>query len=317
MSTFESVFGEHLIGYVTLRRRFGLRFETQESCLRTFDRYVTERGYDGPLTEQLACEFALSAIDPKGSAPARRYLVVRHFAEYLAAYEPSTPRLDPKAIVRRRAQPPPYILSAEQLAGLLAATDQLRQRSPVSNLSLFTMIGLAASTGLRPGEVTGLDRGDIDLDGGIVTVRRSKFDKDRLVPVHTTTLDALCNYAAARGRMTHARSEYAFFLNSRGRRYQAANLEYLFRRLVRLAGLLPRRGRYPTFHSLRHTFAVNRLLQWYRSGVDVQAMLPFLATYMGHVHYTSTAYYLSATPELLAAAAGRVAGSEDGHGQET
>lgn len=317
MNVFESAFADHLSEYVTLRRRLGLQFETQESILQTFDRYVTERSYDGSLTEKLACEFALSVADPKGRMPARRYLIVRHFAEYLAAHDPSTPRLDPKAIVRRRSQPPPYILSEDQVTGLLAATHEIRQRSPVSNLSLFTMVGLAVSTGLRPGEVTGLDHDDIDFDSGIVRVRRSKFDKDRLVPVHPTTLDALSNYAGARDPVTPVQSEPAFFLSSQRRRYQTDNLDYLFRRIVNLAGLQPRSGRYPTFRSLRHTFAVNRLLQWYRAGADVQAQLPFLATYMGHVHYTSTAYYLNATPELLAAAADRLTTPEDNHGQQT
>jgi integrase len=310
MNAFQSIFAERLASYVVLRRQLGLRFEGQETMLRAFDRFAHERDHYGPLTEQLARDFALSVIDPTTTVPARRYLVVRHFAEYLATYDPNTPRLDPKAILRSRQQPPPYIFSEQEIEHLLGQATEFPQRHPVSNKSLRTMIGLAASTGLRPGEVVGLDQGDVDLDSGILVIRHTKLNKDRLVPVHPTTLEVLRVHASERDQIPGVDIKKAFFLNGRGCRYQTDNLNYLIGRLVRCIDLHPSRGKMPTFHSLRHTFAVRRLVAWYRTGENVQALLPTLATYMGHVHYTSTAYYLTATAELLGVAADRLSTME-------
>lgn len=314
MNTLHSVFAAHLPRYIELRRHLGLRFNGQEQMLRAFDRYVFERGHQGPLTEELAKDFALSVADPAAGIVARRYLVVRHFAEYLAAYDPNTPRLNPKAITRRQQQPPPYIFTEHEIACLMAQTDTFVKRHPVANHSLQMMIGLAVSTGLRAGEVVALDLADVDLVARILVVRQSKLNKDRLVPLHPTTCDALQAYATIRDHMPGAAQEQAFFLNARGHRYQTDNLDYLIRRLVRQIDLHPPRGKMPTFHSLRHTFAVRRMVTWYRAGLDVQALLPALATYMGHVHYTSTSYYLTATAEILGVAAERLLPKEGNHG---
>ena len=152
-----------------------------------------------------------------------------------------------------------------------------------------------------------LDKADVDLEAGVLTFRQTKFGKSRLVPVHETTLKVLRRYASLRDR--HFRSPgsecVAFFRNQRGQRFVINTLQGIFRRVAARAGLRSDRGKGPNFHSLRHRFAVRRLVTWYQDGVDVQAMLPWLATYMGHVHYSDTAYYITTTPELLALAANR------------
>lgn len=306
MSGFKSVFAERLESYVALRRTLGLRFDRQEAMLQAFDRFAYEHDHQGPLAEQLARSFAIAVRDTATTIPSRRYLVVRQFAEYLATFDPSTPRLDPKAIYRARSQPPPYIFNDEDLARLLRRVIEFRQRHPVSNRAFQAMLGLGASCGLRLREVLAIDVPDVDLETGVLVIRRSKFDKDRLVPVHATTLDVLREYAAVRDQIPGSVAESAFFLSSRGRRFQPYTVEYLFRKLVQKLDLRSPSGRPPTFYSLRHTFAVRRLVGWYQAGANVQACLPALATYMGHVHYTSTSYYLTATAELLGIAADRL-----------
>jgi integrase len=307
MSGFQSVFAERLAGYVELRRRLGLRFNKQEEMLRAFDRYAHHHGHQGLLTDELARAFALAVPHTSTTVPGRRYLVVRHFAEYLATFEPRTPRLDPKAICRARRQPPPYVFTAEELELLLRRALEYSPKFRSLSRAVHAMVGLGASAGLRLREVLGLDMQDVDFDTGVVIVRQSKFHKDRLVPTHATTLDVLRGYAAIRDKVPRRPEEAAFFLSTRGRRFKALNVEHIFRRLVRSTALRPPREKPPTFYSLRHTFAVRRLIAWYHAGANVQALLPTLATYMGHVHYTSTAYYLTATAELLGVAAVRVA----------
>jgi integrase len=306
MSRFQSIFASHLASYVQLRRQLGLRFAAQEDMLVAFDQHVQQRSYSGPLTEELAREFAMAARDSSSTIPDRRYMVVRHFSEYLATFDPRTPRLDPKALYRALAQPAPFIFTDEEIESLLCHATKFSHRHPVSNQAFRAMAGLSACTGLRLREVLGLDLSDVDLETGVLVVRRSKFDKDRLVPVHPTTLDVLRAYAAIRGEMPRSAGESAFFLNARSRRFRGDNVCYLFRQLVRKVELHTSPRKPPTFYSLRHTFAVRRLMSWYRAGENVQALLPALATYMGHVHYTSTSYYLTATGELLGVAADRL-----------
>lgn len=307
MSGFRSVFAHHLAAYIKLRRALGLRFLQQERVLRAFDRFAHHHHHESLLSEELVRAFATAGRSSSATVPPKRYQVVRHFAEYLSTFEPRTPRLNPQAFRRGGVQSIAYVFTTEELSQLLCAAATVSCRWPILSRTVHALIGLAASTGLRLREVVGLDVADVDLDTGVMIVRRTKFDKDRLVPVHATTLAVLRAYAAVRQPSARHPDELAFFLSSRGRRFTPGNLEYIFRQLVRRMDLRHPRQRPPTFYSLRHSFAVERLIAWYRAGANVQALLPALATYMGHVHYTSTAYYLTATAELLGVAADRLA----------
>jgi len=259
------------------------------------------------LTEELARAFAAEVSETTTTMAGRRYLVVRHFADFLATFDPRASRLDPRAVPSARNQPPPFIFTLEELDSLLSQASRLSSTRRAWNRAVHAMIGLAASSGLRRGEVLGLDQSDVDLHSGTLLVRQSKFHKDRLAPVHSSTLEVLRTYAAVRTAIPDARAEPAFFVTSGGRRFQGLQIERVFRQLVSSVDLHAPQGKRPTFRSLRHTFAVQRLVAWYRAGANVQALLPSLATYMGHVHYTSTSYYLTATAELLGVAAERLA----------
>jgi integrase len=305
MKTFQSMFAAPLFAYIKLLDSLGYRFQEQAFVLEAFDRWIFEKSYIGPLTQERALEFACS--NPKNSTNycARRYQVIRHFSEYLATFDPQTPRLDPKALQRSTARNPRHIYTGQELGKILNEARHVSHKNPVAGLTLHTMIGLAASTGLRISEVVRLDREDVDLKTGVLNVRHSKFDKSRLVPLHKTTLEVLGNYAAVRDAAFPNCKAVAFFINSRQKRFARNTLQQLFAKAACRAGLRGPRGRGPSFHDLRHHFATERLLRWYKTGIDVQTMLPVLATYMGHAHYTDTAYYLTATAELLALAAGR------------
>ncbi|WP_244941562.1 tyrosine-type recombinase/integrase [Bradyrhizobium yuanmingense] len=168
---------------------------------------------------------------------------------------------------------------------------------------MATLIGLLASTGLRSGEVVSLDRGDVDLTNGVVLVRKTKFRKDRLIPVHPTTQAALRRYARERDTVFSRPKGEAFFLSSRGCRLSATGLQSNFAKARKLAGLDNGKPLRP--HDLRHQFAVTRLRLWHQQRADVQALLPLLATYLGHANYSDTAYYLTGSSDLLAIAAER------------
>jgi integrase len=229
--------------------------------------------------------------------------VVLHFSVYLATFDPRTAVLDPKALRRSKARRPAYIYTDQELSNILREARHISPRNAIRGVTLHAMIGLAASTGLRIREVVRLNKIDVDLKTGVLVVRQTKFRKDRCVPVHTTTLEILRNYAAVRDAALPHGNHDAFFINMNRRRFCRNTVQQAFCKLVRRVGLRGPVGRGPCFHDLRHRFAVTRLVSWYKAGLDVQALLPALATYMGHIHYSDTAYYLKSTAELLGFAA--------------
>jgi integrase len=306
MRSFLSCFAPRLNDYVTLRQSLGFQFHVQAELLIQFDRFAHARHHKGALTAQLVTDFAISG-DVSELHQSRRYQVVRNFAEYVANFEPETPLLDPGFLRRPRKRPVPYIYPDDEILRLLDHAKKISRRHPVRGAAVHAMVGLGAACGLRRREVVRLDRKDVDLRTGVLSVRGSKFNKDRLVPVHTSTLEVLRRYAEVRDAHFGEVASSAFFITLRANRYALNTVQLDFWNLGRAAGLREATGNGPRFHDLRHTFAVRRLAGWYREARDLQAMLPVLATYMGHAHYTDTAYYLGATAELLGLAADRFA----------
>lgn len=311
MNTFCRLLSTKIESYIHLRRSLGHAYENQASTLRAFVSFVREHEDHGPLTQDLALRFVLSCnVTP--NVRARRYGVVRNFSDYLSVFDPRTKPLDLKALPRSRAIAPVRILEESELLRLLEAAREGSPLHPMRGETLRTVIGLLASTGLRSGEALRLDRSDVDLDQGVLLVRKTKFRKDRLVPVHPSTREALRRYARARDTAYPVPKSPEFFLSLRGGRLSSNGFSVGFHQACVKAGIhigLPR-GLRP--HDLRHRFAVTRLANWHREGVDVQARLPLLATYLGHVRYAETAYYVTGTPELLGLAAARAFGNEGG-----
>jgi integrase len=305
MTGFVSRLGERLSAYVALQRALGFQFEQQAVILHQFDRYLSGREGSPRLTQETVLGFATDDPASSMNRSARRYRVVRRFCEYLAAFDPDAPVLDMKAVPGSSARSVPYIISDEELARLLHQARHISRPYPQRGVTLHAMIGLAASTGLRISEIVRLDRSDVDLETGVLHVRRTKFRKDRYVPTHLTTLEVLRGYAATRDAAYPDCRDSAFFVTTWRKRFDRNTLQQQACQAARRAELRGPTGKGLSMHHLRHRFAVKRLVAWYRAGIDVQAMLPVLATYMGHVHYTDTAYYLTATAELLGLAAER------------
>jgi integrase len=299
MSSFPKILADRVESYIALRRSLGYAFGKSAAILRALARYVATEDLDGPLTRDLALSFVLSW---EGTANGRaiRHGVVRRFCDYLAVYDGRTEALDPRTLPRSRAIPPPRILTDEELGSLMSACRRVSPGYPERSVMLTMFVGLLASTGLRSGEARRLDRTDVDLVEGVLQIRKTKFRKDRLVPVHTTTLLALRIYARHRDAAFPVPRDSAFFLSSRGNRLSSAGLSSAFGAACKLAGITGVRP-----HDLRHRFAVTRLAVWHKDKADVQACLPLLATYLGHSRYSDTAYYITGTAELLGMAADR------------
>jgi integrase len=162
-------------------------------------------------------------------------------------------------------------------------------------------------TGLRISEALNLQSKDVDLAEGILTIRCGKFGKSRLVPIHASTQTVLSDYAACRDHFLAGRPAICFFVSKRGTRLDGGEVRRTFYDLSRQTGLRSASASHgPRLHDFRHRFAVQTLVQWYRSGQDVERRLPILSTYLGHVHVADTYWYLSACPELMGLAVKRL-----------
>lgn len=292
--------------YLSVRRSLGFKLTRDALLLSQFVGYCEQIGVD-----RITCEVALDWVtSPDKASPSwlnMRLSMVRGFARWLQANDPST-EVPPREWLPPIRRTNPYLYSEADIAALMAAARRLRW--PLSAATYESLIGVLAVTGLRIGEAIRLDRSDVSLADGLLAIRESKLDKSRYVLLHPSTVTALRCYLRRRVALSPVPAEPALFVHPAGNRINYVSVQQMFRTLVRRAGLRPRSERCrPTIHGLRHNFAVNTLVRWYRDGDDVQAKLPLLSTWLGHADPKWTYWYLSATPELLSSAAERLEGS--------
>lgn len=291
-----------LANYLRTRRSLGFKLRREGELLSQFVTYLDERDISF-VTTTLALEWAMQPCDATQGWRMKRLVTVRGFAKYLQTIDPRTEIPALEHLPYHRTRSAPYVYSARDLTALISAADVLR--SPLKTLTYKTLLGLLSVTGMRVGEAVALDERDVDHRRAILTIRKTKFDKSREIPLHISTLEALDRYRRDRDRLAPRRSSSSFFVSIVGSRLIYNNVHETFLRLVYAAGLGSRKPR-PTIHDLRHTFAIQTVLGWYRDGIDVEARLPVLSTYLGHVGPSSTYWYLTAVPELLEAATVRL-----------
>jgi len=299
--------------YLSLRRSFGYVLGGQDRPLADFAGYLERVGLD-TVSVEAARAWAVEA-DVSPLRHFQRLSMVRGFACYLHAIDPRC-EVPPKDLLpegRRRV--PPHIYSEEEIAELISWSRILRPA--LRALTTETAVGLLVVTGMRSGELVGLNRADVDLVAGRMRIIATKFKKSREVALHSSAVEALATYCRERDRVWRCPTTPAFFLSGRGNRLAQSSLEHTFAELVDRAGLAPApgsRARRPRLHDIRHTFTVATVVGWHRAGLDVQALLPALSAQLGHVDPASTYWYLTAVPELLAVASERVRASR-GTGQ--
>jgi integrase len=299
-----------LADYLRIRRALGYKLERAGKLLAQYLDHL-ERLEEKRVTIANAVDWATL---PAGSGHwwAFRMSVVRGFASYLHALDPAQEVPPADLFPNRVHRAIPYLYSQQEIVALMAATGSLR--FPLRQATYRTLVGLLSVTGMRVGEAIRLDRSDVDLAHGVLTVRQTKFCKTRELPLHGSTVSALRAYLRLRDRLCPAPVSYALLISPAGTRLLYTNVSATFLKLVERAGLGRRAaGCRPRLHDLRHTFAVRMLLDWYRAGVDVQPRLPLLSTYLGHVHPKDTYWYLQAAPELLTIAAERLERSQGGN----
>jgi integrase len=283
--------------YLNLRRALGFKLRNAGGLLKGFVTYAEREGASS-ITTGLAVRWAMEQKNCQPAQWANRLSLVRRFARYVSALDQGT-EIPPLGLLPHRFhRKGPYLYTDEEIARLIEAAKKLRSRLGLRAATYATLFGLLAVTGMRLSEPLAFDRDDVDLARGIVTVRRTKFGKSRILPLHASTGEALRRYRDVRDRIC-PRAQ-SFFVSERGKRLTSERVWWTFVQLSRQIGLRGQADRHgPRLHDLRHRFAIQTLLGWYRAGLDVEQHLPILSAYFGHAHVNDTYWYISAVPELL------------------
>ena len=289
--------------YLALRRSLGYKLEHYDPQLFDFVAFL-ERAGKPVITTAAAVDWACLSPGASVMTKAMRLSVVRGFAEYVRALEPRTEVPSPALLPLPKHRPAPHIYKQDEIQALMSEARALQ--GPLMGDTYATLIGLLAATGMRLGEAINLDRPNLNNHDGLLVIHHAKFGKSREVPLHQTTIVALQAYAAKRDIVIPRPRSPSFFISQAGTRLFASNVDFIFPLLLRRIGLPNQAKHRPRIHDLRHTFAVRTLIEWYKAGADVQARLPILSTYLGHVNPANTYWYLTAVPELVVLAAERL-----------
>jgi integrase/recombinase XerD len=298
----------HLDAYLSVREALGFQMRAERTLLRDFVGFVESHGDGGPIRAQLAVDWACASSAQRGrGGAAQRLSMARRFLTYLRATLPET-EIPPSGLVAAFRRPPPYLLTPPQITALIRVAHDLGPRGSLRPHTFATFLGMLASTGLRVGEAIRLTVQDVHLEAtpSVLHIHETKFHKSRWVPLHPTTVVALRRYIAMRTALGYAALSDVFFVSEQGGLLTHGLLRRWFLTVCHTVGLEPTAsGRRLSLRALRHSFAVQRMQRWYQEGQDVQGLLPHLSVYLGHVRPQESYWYLTATPELLEAAAER------------
>jgi integrase/recombinase XerD len=305
---FQSPLAASLNALVRLRQSLGYDDRTLRSHLAQFDHYLTACGWRSRiLTRILVNGWVASGSPITPRSRAKRLHAMRVLGRFIGQTRPESYIPGPAWGPRQASGFRPHIYSDAEIHGLIEGAARLTPPRSLRPQTYRTLLSLLYCTGMRISEALKLTLTDVDLEDGILYVRESKFHKSRAVPLHSTAVEGLRSYRRARDVRGHRMDgEAPFFVNEWRRPLSYPVVCATFLQIARRAGIRPPAGqRGPRIHDLRHTFATRRLLAWYRDGNDVQARLPLLTTYLGHVSIRSTQVYLEVSAELLQEAATR------------
>jgi integrase/recombinase XerD len=295
--------------YLCRQRSLGARFDSAGHLLHRFCRAM-----GNPQIDEVTAEAVADFLRGSGALSASwmlRYKVLTGLYKFAISrgYVGRSPL--PTTLPKLPPQQTPYVYSTEELCRLLEATSILRiGHRPQVPAMYRTLLLLLYGSGMRIGEALRLALQDVDLIEQLITVRDTKFFKTRLVPIGPKLNRELGGHVERRRLLPLPHGAASPLFTTRdGRPWSYTRVISWFQHVRRAAGISCPVGelRPPRLHDIRHTAAVHRVLAWYRSGQDVQRLLPQLATYLGHIDIRSTQRYLQMTSDLLQAASQRFA----------
>ena len=298
--------------YLSIRRKLGFKLQRAGKLLHDFVLFTEKEGVSF-ITAELALRWATQSLGCQPAWSAARLGIVRGFAQYQSVMDPRTEVPSQELLPYRYHRRPPYIYRDDEVKRLIKAAHQLQSPLGLRAATYSMVFGLLVVTGMRISEPIGLNRKDVDLINGILTVYQTKFGKSRLVPIHSSTQKALQQYESLRSRIFPKPRTESFFISEQGPRLTDWTVRRTFVKLSRQIGLRgPHDSHGPRIQDFRHSFATRTLLAWYRNGMNVDRHMPELSAYLGHAHVTDTYWYLSAVPQLMELAAMRLEQTQKG-----
>jgi integrase len=297
---------ESAADYIAMRRALGCKLHASGYYLIDFVSFL-EQNNACVITSKLALRWAQQPTNVKPVTWANRLAVVRGFAKYHHAFDPQTEIPASNLLPHRPRRMRPYIYTDLEIQKILQAALNLPRGSAFKRQTYHCLFGLLCVSGMRLSEVLNLKTTNVDFDAGVLTVEKSKFGKSRLIPLHESTQKVLSAYKADRDMALKGRVNDYFFVSEAGIQLNSHTTRYIFYSLLKEIGSPRQKKKYgPRLHDLRHRFAIETMLNWYRSGQEVERCLPVLSTYLGHLNVTHTYWYLTACPELMGLAVQRL-----------
>ena len=297
-----STVSDQVEAYIAYKQGLGVTMRSEASVMRQLGRFAASVGHDGPIDVGLAVAWARSGRFHAEGYEIKRYEMARRIHEYNCALSGIPPSIPPGLLGKVSNRVTPYIYTDEEVSLLMrGAAGLYSQRDHTRAPAYATLIGILRATGMRPCEAVALEDGDFDAAAGTMTIRRGKNARERIVPLDRTVVDAVCAYRDQRERLRTGRSCARLLVTAGDQPVTVGGFEDSFQEI---RCILLERGevwsrRPPRPYDLRHTFAVRTILGWHEAGEDVNALLPVLATYLGHKSVVETYWYLTGTPELM------------------
>jgi integrase/recombinase XerD len=309
--TFSSGLATVLQRYVGMKRALGRQFDSATHALQSMDRLLAKEGY--PDLNGSAFDAWCRTQEHMASGVRRvRMLEVHAFCVYRRRTDPACFLPDPTSFPPYHQRLRPHIFTESEVARLMEAASRLKGNpaAPLRPELTRLAIMLLFTTGMRRGELLNLTEGDYSRREATLHIRATKFYKSRLLPIHEGISNEIEKYLSLRAkRKLPSSSDTPLIWNATrgGRAYTGTGISCCIKPLLRQCGIKAASGLTPRIHDFRHSFAVNALLRWYRSGADVDAKLPLLATYLGHGSALSTHHYLHFIEPIRTAASERFA----------
>jgi integrase/recombinase XerD len=284
--------------YLTMRYQLGYKLKRPTSVLNGFAAYAKQKKVSH-ITTKIALEYATQNRNASPPSWASRLGIIRRFAIHMRLLDPLTEVPPPYLLPYSYRRKSPYIYSENDILKMLNSCNILSNH-PLDSKTYYTLLGLIAVTGLRPGEALNLDCDSVDMSLGIITIRDSKFLKTRKIPVHKSTIKMLQEYVKRRDQYIRKKMSPYFFVDKWGYGLKAGTVRSIFAKICIRAGLR-NKGQHvgPRMMDLRHTFAVKTLERCYLDGMNADIVMLILSIYLGHENPINTYWYLSATPKLF------------------
>jgi len=296
-----SIIDEQVESFISFKQGLGIQMISEACAMRQFKNYAESIGHSGSITVELAVSWAQSGNHAEGYG-IKKYEMARRISEYAAVFDDSIPRLPAGLLGKTNNRITPYIYTDEEVSLLMrAASGFYSMQDPLRSLAYEAMIGILHSTGMRPFEALALEDNDFDRDNQILMIRKAKNNRERMIPVDSRTACALIAYLKKRDELRDSKTCKRLIVTQGDKPLGLSGFQTAF---YELRCILLNRGevwerRPPRPYDLRHTYAVQTLLRWYKEKEDINALLPVLATYMGHSSISETYWYLTGTPELM------------------